>query len=79
MMETDKELRANPIFSPFILEPIEILGVDKFTRTGVVLLARIKTVPDKNRWAVGRQFNKMLALQFQNAGIEFFEKHLSPS
>jgi small conductance mechanosensitive channel len=52
-----------------ILEPLEILGVDKFADSAVVIKARIKTVPGR-QWAIGREFNRRLKKAFDARGIE---------
>lgn len=71
MKEVDLEIRHDAQYSSMILEPLEIMGVDKFTETGVMLQARIKTLPDKSRWIVGREFNRRLKANFDKKGIEF--------
>ena len=63
------ELQADPKFAPWILEPVEILGVDAFGDWSVVLKMRIKTVPQK-QWDVGREFRKRIRKRFDEEGIE---------
>ena len=55
---------------PWILEPVEILGVDAFGDWSVVLKMRIKTVPLK-QWEVGREFRKRLRRRFERKGSRF--------
>jgi small conductance mechanosensitive channel len=62
-------MQADPAFGPWILEPVEILGVDAFRDWSVVLKMRIKTVPLK-QWDVGREFRKRLRRRFEEEGIE---------
>jgi small conductance mechanosensitive channel len=69
MREVADELMANEAFRPFILEPLEILGVDAFADSAVVIKARIKTVPVK-QWAVGRELNRRFKKRFDEVGIE---------
>ncbi len=69
MQSAGEQLRQDPAFSSLILEPIEILGVDKVSDTGVMLKARIKTLPIK-QWAVRREYLKRVKLAFDAAGIE---------
>ena len=64
-----EEMQADPAFGPWILEPVEILGVDAFRDWSVVLKMRIKTVPLK-QWDVGREFRKRLRRRFEEEGIE---------
>jgi small-conductance mechanosensitive channel len=67
--QVDEDLRADPQFNEDILEPIEILGLDKFDDSAVVIRARTKTKPIR-QWAVGREFNKRLKKKFDELGIE---------
>lgn len=52
-----------------ILEPIEILGVDQFADSAVVIKARMKTKPIR-QWNVGREYRKRLKYRFDREGIE---------
>ena len=64
-----EDMQADPAFGPWILEPVEILGVDAFRDWSVVLKMRIKTVPLK-QWDVGREFRKRLRRRFEEESIE---------
>jgi len=63
------EMQADPTFGPFILEPIEVLGLDAFAVWSMQLKMRIKTVPLK-QWEVGRELRKRLKRAFDEQGIE---------
>jgi small conductance mechanosensitive channel len=65
----DEEMRQDPAFKNDILEPLEILGVDKFADSAVIIKARTKTKPIK-QWSVGREFNRRMKLKFDELGIE---------
>lgn len=67
--ETAQEMRDEAAFGPFILEPLDILGVDAFRDYSVVLKMRIKTVPLK-QWEVGREFRKRLKRRFEQEQVE---------
>lgn len=67
--QVDEELRADSEYSSLILAPLEVLGVDQFADSAVVIKARIKTIPIK-QWTVGREFNRRMKYAFDNAGIE---------
>jgi small conductance mechanosensitive channel len=69
LREVSGELQADPKFAPFILEPVEILGVDAFTDWAVTMKFRIKTVPLK-QWEVGREFRKRLKKALDRHGVE---------
>jgi small conductance mechanosensitive channel len=64
-----EEMRADTEFGPEILEPLEVLGVDRFEDSAVVIRARIKTPPIK-QWKVGREFNRRMKKRFDELGIE---------
>jgi moderate conductance mechanosensitive channel len=69
MRKVDEELRGDPRYNQFILEPIEVLGVDNFADSAVVIKARLKTQPIQ-QWAVGREYRRRLKKAFDAAGIE---------
>ena len=64
-----EEMRAEPEYGPEILEPLEVLGVDQFADSAVIIKARIKTRPIK-QWIVGREFNRRMKKRFDELGIE---------
>jgi len=76
MKEVAEELRADPEFAPLILEPLEILGVDKFADSAVIIKAKIKTLPIK-QWAVGRELNRRFKKRFDELGIEIPFPHVT--
>ena len=59
LKQVGAELQQDPRFGPFILEPIEIFGLDAFTDWSMQLKLRIKTVPLK-QWEVGRELRKRI-------------------
>lgn len=65
-----EELMSNQSFSKNILSDLEILGIDKFSSTAVILKLRIKTKPTC-QWAVGREFNRLIKNRFDELQIEF--------
>jgi len=72
----DEGMRLDPEFSAVILEPIEILGLDRFEDSAVIVRARTKTVPIQ-QWKVGREFNRRLKMRFDEMGIEIPFPHLT--
>ncbi|MBF0267445.1 MAG: mechanosensitive ion channel family protein [Alphaproteobacteria bacterium] len=56
-------------FGQLIQEPLEVLGLDKFTDSAVILKARMKTEPGK-QWVVMREFNRRMKAKFDELGIE---------
>ncbi|NKB19134.1 MAG: mechanosensitive ion channel [Alphaproteobacteria bacterium] len=69
LRELGDELLQDERYKPFILQPLEILGVDSFGDNAVNIKARITTVPVK-QWAVGREFNRRMKQRFDELGIE---------
>jgi small conductance mechanosensitive channel len=74
--QVDEDLRNDPAFKDDILEPIEILGLDQFADSAVVIKARTKTKPIR-QWAVGREFNKQLKKAFDEKDIEIPFPHIT--
>jgi small-conductance mechanosensitive channel len=70
------ELIQDEEYKPLILAPLEILGVDSFGDSAVVVKARIRTVPLK-QWAVGREMNRRIKKKFDDVGIEIPFPHRS--
>ncbi len=76
MQEVSEELRREPEFAAMILEPLEVLGVDKFADSAVIIKARIKTRPIR-QWTVGRELNRRFKKKFDEIGIEIPFPHMS--
>jgi len=74
--KVDEELRKDQEFKDDILEPIEILGLDKFGDSAIIIKARTKTMPIR-QWAVGREFNRRLKKAFDERDIEIPFPHLT--
>jgi moderate conductance mechanosensitive channel len=62
-------MQADAAFASYILAPVEILGVDDFGDSAVVIKLRMKTIPIQ-QWAVGREFRRRLKYAFDAKGIE---------
>ena len=72
----DDVLRSDSEFKDDIFEPIEILGLDKFGDSSVIIKARTKTKPSK-QWRVAREFNRRLKMKFDEMNIEIPFPHLT--
>lgn len=70
------ELRSDPAFAEMILDDLEVLGVDQFADSAVVIKVRIKTMPIK-QWAVGRELRRRIKRAFDAQGIEIPFPHMS--
>jgi moderate conductance mechanosensitive channel len=69
MRGVGEELQRDPAFGDKFVSPIEIIGVDNFADSSVVVRIRIKTKP-LEQWNVGREYRRRLKKAFDAAGIE---------
>jgi small conductance mechanosensitive channel len=69
LREVGGELKADPAFAPVMLEPLEVLGVDRLADSAVVIKVRAKTVPQK-QWEVARELRRRIKNRFDAEGIE---------
>lgn len=74
--EIDEELRNDPEFRDDITEPIEILGLDQFTDSAIIIKARTTTPPGK-QWRIGREFNRRMKMKFDQLNIEIPFPHVT--
>ena len=76
MRQTGAELRADPAFAAKILEDVEIVGVEAWADSAVVLRCRFKVAPIE-QWGVRREYLRRLKHAFDVAGIEIPFPHLT--
>lgn len=69
MRRVDTEMQGEETYQTMMLEPIDIVGVDRFADNAVIIKARLKTMPIK-QWDVGREYNRRLKIAFDTEGIE---------
>jgi moderate conductance mechanosensitive channel len=69
MRRVAAELQTEPEYGSVMLEPLEIIGVDSFADSAVVIKARLKTLPIK-QWMVGREYRRRLKKAFDAERIE---------
>lgn len=69
LKDIGSELQQDPEYGPKILEPLEVMGVDAFLDSAVIVKARLKTIPTK-QWWVGREFNRRMKHRFDERDIE---------
>lgn len=72
----DAELREDPEYSQDILEPIEVMGLDEFADSALIIKARTKTKPIR-QWRVAREFNRRLKKAFDERNIEIPFPHVT--
>jgi small conductance mechanosensitive channel len=70
LTEAGAELTEDPALKPMILSPIEVMGVDRLAERGVVVRARIKTLPSR-QFLVGRELNRKVNARLAAEGIAF--------
>src|SRR5215831_5077162 len=75
LAEIAGRMQVEDAYQPFILAPLEIIGVDAFEQTGIRVKVRIKTAPLK-QWFVGREFRRRLNVAFQERGIQMWSPQL---
>ncbi|MDN5347935.1 MAG: moderate conductance mechanosensitive channel [Clostridia bacterium] len=76
LRDIGKEISEDPYFGPMIKEPLEVLGVDNFGSSGVVIKVMITTLPLK-QWQVGRELRRRIKNRFDELGIEIPFPHVS--
>lgn len=76
MKQLGKEIAEDKSFGPLILEPLEVLGVDSFGASEVVIKCMVKTRPLK-QWEVGRELRRRIKNKFDELGIEIPFPHMS--
>lgn len=69
LKDVGAELQTDPKFNSDILEPLEMLGVDQFADSAVIIKCRIKTQPIQ-QWRIGREMNRRIKKAFDAKGIE---------
>jgi small conductance mechanosensitive channel len=76
LKDVAEEMRKLEEYRPLMLEPLDVLGVDQFADSAVVIKARIKTLPAK-QWQVGREMNRRIKKRFDVERIEIPFPHRS--
>jgi small-conductance mechanosensitive channel len=69
LMQLGREMRQDPKFASLILDDPEMLGVDAFGDSAVVIKFFIKTKPIK-QWDVKRELLRRIKKKFDELGIE---------
>jgi small conductance mechanosensitive channel len=77
MREVASAMRADPQWKERMAADLEILGVDKWADSAVILRARLRVVPAIQQWNVKREFLKRLKKAFDERGIEIPFPHLT--
>lgn len=76
MRAVGQALRADPAWAPRILDDVEIIGVERWADSAVVLRCRLRVVPIQ-QWNVRREYLRRLKAAFDQRGIEIPFPHLT--
>jgi small conductance mechanosensitive channel len=71
MRAVAEEMQKETAYAPFMLEPLDVIGVDDFEQYSVRLKVRLKTAPQK-QWFVGREFRRRLHNALAERGIQLW-------
>jgi len=75
MHAVGRELREDPVFTPRILDDMEMAGVDQWADSAVVIRCRFRVAP-LEQWNVRREYLRRLKEAFEREGIEIPYPHL---
>ena len=67
-------MEAEEPFKSAMLEPLQVLGVEQFGESALILRLTVKTAPQK-QWEVGRELRKRIKKRFDEKGIEIPYPH----
>ncbi|HWA38005.1 MAG TPA: mechanosensitive ion channel family protein [Burkholderiales bacterium] len=77
MVETAAAMRADPVWQARIVQDLEVIGMDRWEDSSVVLRARFKVIPPIEQWNVKREYLLRLKQAFDARGIEIPFPHLT--
>ena len=76
MTEVGKEMKQDSEFGVFMLEQVEVLGLDDFADSSIIIKVMIKTKP-MHQWRIKREYQRRLKIAFDEKNIEIPFPHLS--
>lgn len=74
LQKIGKELEGEEPYRNSILEPLQVLGIERFGESEVILRLMIKTVPLK-QWEIGRELRRRIKIRFDEIGIQIPYPH----
>ena len=77
MREVGQAMREDAAFGPKIAADTELIGVERWDDSAVIVRCRLKIVPPIEQWSVRREFLKRLKKAFDERGIEIPFPHLT--
>lgn len=69
LSQIGRKLEAEEPYKSAILEPLQILGLERFGESQLVIRIMVKTMPLK-QWDVGRELRKRIKKRFDEEGIQ---------
>ncbi len=69
LMEVGEGMRQDPKYGMNIVEPFEVLGLQKFADSAIIIRCRFTTKPLK-QWGLKREFNRRVKRVLDEHGIE---------
>jgi small conductance mechanosensitive channel len=69
LLEIGKELAREEPHKSAIMEPLQILGVERFGESELVIRMMVKTIPLK-QWDIGRELRRRIKKRFDEKGIQ---------
>lgn len=69
LRQVGDSVRLDPALAPLILEPIEVLGIERLGELGVTFRSRMKTLPAQ-QWNVTREMRRRVKQAFDAKGIQ---------
>jgi len=74
LLEIGKELEREEPHKSAIMEPLQILGVERFGESELVIRMIVKTIPLK-QWDIGRELRRRIKKLFDEKGIQIPSSH----
>ncbi len=69
MREVGEDVAKDPTFAAIILEPLEVIGIERLGDIGVTMRAQMKTLPAQ-QWNVARELRRRVKRAFDARGIQ---------
>ncbi len=69
MKDVAQKMRNDEKYSKYILDDMDILGLNEFQDSAIIIRAKIKTVSSQ-QWFIVREYNKLIKEAFDREGIE---------
>ena len=76
LREEGQRFYGDEQWSPLLLDPPEVLGIESFTDSAIVIRMLARTLPEK-QWEVGRELRRRIKNRFDVAGIEIPFPHVT--